>query len=120
MLMNDFKKVSEPQYAAGKQVKKGADLTGGLVVGRAGVHASGPAAATPTQGGTHACSICSTNPGREGGPTHKTKRRLEAGRGACNARDSSDAHATSQTLLCTQKSGVACSSIIRSTAGDIV
>jgi hypothetical protein len=33
MLMNDFKKGSEPQYAAGKQVKKGADLTGGLVVG---------------------------------------------------------------------------------------
>ena len=34
MLMNDFKKGSEPQYAAGKQVKKGADLTGCLVVGR--------------------------------------------------------------------------------------
>ena len=33
MLMNDFKKGSEPQYAAGKQVKKGADLTGCLVVG---------------------------------------------------------------------------------------
>ena len=32
--MNDFKKGSEPQYAAGKQVKKGADLTGGLVVGK--------------------------------------------------------------------------------------